>query len=1018
MAAPAAGGEPAAYVVARDISGEKRENSRTAESGDKYRQLSDLTLEGIAIHDRGMVVECNEMLLELTGLSRDEIIGENIEKFLVPQSGVDFRQITAKDKSELLEALLRKKEGGTLPVEIQVQSLHFQGREHQAISCRDISIRKKAIEELRKLHAAIDRSYSSVVITDKKGTIEYVNPAFTATTGYTMEEVVGQNPRILKTDLHDKRYYGELWRTILSGKVWEGEFLNRKKDGTEYWERAVISPVFDERKKITHFLAIKDDITDRKIASAALKQSEDRHRIVSELISDYVYRFEMDGESDFSLNWTSGAFEKITGYTVAEINTLGDKWLSIIHPSDRHKIVRQFSDNLADDAPLRTEYRIITKKGDIRWLSDYVQPIYDRVGNIRAILGAVQDITARKQAEEALRASEANMNLLLKVIPDHIFVFNRKGVFTNVFSNEKDTVFGAAERYIGRSYADFFPKKLTLLFSKHLEEAFATGDLQTFEYKSREDDDIKYFEARLVITGTDQIIAVLRDITEKKSADSALRKAMEVAEKANRSKSAFLANMSHEIRTPINAVLGFADLLFNQVQDPLQKNYLRSIISSGTTLMTLLNDILDLSKIEAGKMGLNPSKVDIGGILEEIRHIFALKANEKKIEYTIDMHALDPCLYEVDELRLRQILLNLVDNAIKFTDAGTVRVSAVSREIRTRNPGNLVNLEIKVEDSGIGIPEEYQDRIFKAFVQKDEQDKRKYGGTGLGLAITKRLVHLMGGKITLTSNPGAGSTFKVTLPKVATFRLPSLILRSREEEDAHVLKVDNKTIVVVEKDALRLRELKSVFRGSNNSLIEFDGVEYIGGSSLPTTPDLIIVSSIDTPEELLSARDHIRHIQALGTVPLVMLQPYDVREVSQLLPQDPLCTIIQKPVAADKFFEEVKRHLVPSGEEGDSWDLEQDTEPFTLEENQALVQQLEDELMPRWESTAISASFTEIEMFAEEIGEIAERYDNENLKIFSRQLMVHAHHFDIDNMHALLGGFPKLVDDLKKNKPA
>jgi PAS domain S-box-containing protein len=1017
MAAPDFDGRSAAYIVARHLAPRKTADLDIKERGDRYRQLSNLTSEGVVICNQGIAVECNDILLHLTGFSREEIIGGHIDNILVPESRVILEEPPAKERSEQLEAKLHIKGGGSLPVEIQVSQVRFQGVPAQAVSCRDISIRKQAMEDLRKLHAAIERSYSSIVITNKKGIIEYVNPAFTATTGYSLEEAIGQNPSMLKTDLHDRKYYGELWRTILSGKVWEGEFLNRKKDGTEYWERAVITPVFDDNKQITHFLAVKDDITDRKVASEALKQSEDKHRIVSELISDYVYRFEMDGESDFSLNWTSGAFEKITGYTEAEINTLGHRWLSIIHPFDREKIQRRYANNMSDATALRSEYRIITKSGDIRWLSDFVQPIYNSEGNVHAIMGAVQDITARKLAEEALRASEANMNLLLKVIPDHIFVFNREGIFTKVFGNERDTVFRAAESFVGQPYTDIFPKKLTALFDKHLKSAFETGELQTFEYKSDGIEDIVYFEARLITTGTEQVIAVLRDITEKKSADSALRRAMEAAEKANRSKSAFLANMSHEIRTPINAVLGFADLLHGQVQEPLQKSYLKSIISSGTTLMTLLNDILDLSKIEAGKMGINPTKVDLGGILEELKHIFALKANKKGIEYSIEMEARESCLYEVDELRLRQILLNLVDNAIKFTDSGMVRVSVRSREIHPKNNKRLVNLEIKVEDSGIGIPEEYQDKIFKAFVQKEEQDKRKYGGTGLGLAITKRIVHLMGGEITLDSTPEVGSTFTVIIPEVATYRLPSLILYTGEEEDMEVPHVHDKVIVIVEKDALRRRELKAAFRGAKNSFIEVDGVEYIDSRSLYPIPDLIIVSAIDTPEEVFSARKHLRDIQMIHDVPLLMLQPYDEQEVTKACPRDPLCMILQKPVKADRFFRAITAHLAHDGRDNDTRGAEH-AEPMAFEENQALIQQLENELMPRWESTAISASFTEIEMFAEEIGEIAERYDNKNLRLFSKQLMVHAHHFDIDNMHALLGGFPKLVDDLKKSKSA
>jgi signal transduction histidine kinase len=250
------------------------------------------------------------------------------------------------------------------------------------------------------------------------------------------------------------------------------------------------------------------------------------------------------------------------------------------------------------------------------------------------------------------------------------------------------------------------------------------------------------------------------------NAEVLMRKEKETQlEKANQTKSDFLANVSHEIRTPLNAVIGFSELLSTKISDKLQSGYLNAITIAGKKLLSLINDILDVSKLEAKKLKLHPVPVSLDSLFNEIHHLFNIKFQEKSLEFTAQI---DPALPEVlclDELRFRQILINLVDNAIKFTDTGHIRMIARPQPLQD-GPERFVHLLVQIEDTGIGIQPDKTDIIFESFQQESAGTSRKFGGTGLGLSICKQLITLMGGTISVTSTPGEGSRFDLSLPKV------------------------------------------------------------------------------------------------------------------------------------------------------------------------------------------------------------------------------------------------------------
>ncbi len=645
------------------------------ESEARLQTITNSARDAIIMMDpRGLITFWNPAAEKILGYRSDEALGQELHQLLSPErfrpafhaAHPNFLRTgegAAVGKTRELAAC--HKDGREIQVALSLSAVEIKGGWHAVGMIRDITAQKAAEEKMRLQSTALEATVNSVVITDTLGTIEWVNPAFCRITGYTFEEAIGQNPRVLKSGKQPTEYYTGMWRTITAGKNWTGEFINRRKDGTLYTESVSITPVKNESGQIAHFVAIKQDVT-------ALKQS------------------------------------------------MAD--LSLAHTELLNK-------NVALDEAL----------------------------------------------VEARAAAEA--------------------------------------------------------------------------------------------------------------------------------KSAFLSTMSHELRTPMNGVIGMASLLKDT--PPLtdeQMEYIDTITSSGDTLLTLINDVLDFSKIEANHMEIERFPFDVRRCIDETLDIVGVKAREKHLDLAAEIDSSVPPAILGDVVRLRQVLTNLLGNAIKFTAKGEVVV-----ELRCEPaPDGAHRLFFRVRDTGIGIPEDKIDRLFKLFSQMDSSTTRVYGGTGLGLAISQRLVGLMGGQIEVSSEPGAGSVFFFDFTTTGAEAIEPMDAKRIPQELA------DRSVLVVDDNETNRRIFSSQLSLGRCLTVEADsGSKALAWLKDHAWPDLIITDMLMPEMDGLDFTLNVRAMEAeqkiTPPVPVILVssggyQPSDPRTAKAHL-----TAALSKPLRQAQLLEAAAR---------------------------------------------------------------------------------------------------------------
>ena len=543
-----------------------------------------------------------------------------------------------------------------------------------------VTASKRAAERLARSEARISMQYTNalaaldlhsiVATTDVQGRILSANDKFCQVSGYSREELLGQDHILLNSGTHPHGFFKQMYRTLATGQPWQGEVCNRAKDGHLYWLQTTVTPFMGKDGKPTMYVAIRTDISGRKRTEQELRHSEERLQVATRSGGIGIWDWDLKTNT---LTWDDMMLA-LYGLQREGFSGAIDAWQAGIHPDDVEAQLLAMQAAIAGAGLFDSEFRVLHLDGSIRHLKANADVVRDAQGQALRMVGVSRDITASKQAEGNLR-DQANALALA--------------------NRELD------------------------LHQTHLEE--------------------------LVLVRTEE-----------------LKKSHDAAHAANRSKSEFLANMSHEIRTPMNGVIGMVDILQQTALSTEQARMLDTIHDSSMALLSILNDILDFSKIEAGKLEVESMPTHLREVAEGVAQLMLNVAGAKNAQISLFVDPALPTWVMSDPTRLRQVLFNLLGNALKFIPKGMGRALLHVHPIV--RPDGVACVQFSIIDNGIGMSEEVVAKLFQPFTQADASTARKFGGTGLGLSITQRLVELMHGRISVISTPGAGSEFTVEFP--------------------------------------------------------------------------------------------------------------------------------------------------------------------------------------------------------------------------------------------------------------
>ena len=753
----------------------------------------------------GVVTSWNKGAEAIFGYSAEEAIGQTLLQLIVPPQLVHeeeeiLRKVAAGETIQELETLRKRKDGHLLDVSASISPVRNERGLVIGVSktVRDISERKaneaKILElnanlehqvaertaELRELNVLLasvleSASEVSIIATDTAGTISIFNRGAENMLGYNADEMVGkQSPAIFHDADEVSRRGEELsleygvmvsgFRVFVHKPELEGAEVRQwtyvHKDGTSIQVNLAVTAIRDEQANLVGYLGIAVDVTLQKEAERRLAESLAAIRAVVDTAINPVITFHGDGR----VQTFNPAAQRAFGYSAEEMGN--HSLYELISPLNHDALQEEISGYL-DDSQTRHGKSLELAA---RHQSGEEFPIQLSIGSMPAqegtmLVGVMTDLSQQVALRQELLAARDQLMMAAEVAK--LGIWSWSPIDNCLHWNERmyelyDQPLALREQGLQFEHwlSRLHPEDATPTASK-LQMALQGADIFEATFRIiRRDGQVRYIQAGAQVERNGEgapvnVTGINLDITDQHEVEAHLRYAKEQADAANAAKSAFLANMSHEIRTPMNAVLGMLQLVQATDLTPRQLDYLRKAHGAAQSLLGLLNDILDYSKIEAGKLQLDLHTFELEPLMRDLAVILAGNQGQKDVEVMFD---LDPNLPESlngDSLRLQQVLINLAGNALKFTDHGQVVVSL--RQLAER--GNRVQLRIAVSDTGIGISEHQLERIFEGFTQAEASTTRRFGGTGLGLVICKRLIALMGGELQVSSRLGEGSRF-------------------------------------------------------------------------------------------------------------------------------------------------------------------------------------------------------------------------------------------------------------------
>jgi PAS domain S-box-containing protein len=612
-----------------------------------------------------------------------------------------------------------------------------------------------ADQQIKLLANVISQVNEAVIITDIYGVIQWVNEGFTKISGYVFEEVAGKKQtQIFYGALTDLNVAAKIDETYAKGGELVEELVKYKKNGEAFWVRLSLKPILNEEGVMTNYIIIESDITLRKQKELALKHSEEEKAIVLDNAQTLICLHDFDGNI-INVNATG---QQMSGYSKEEV--LGLNLSTILAPEDKEKF-NGYLTEIRNNGKASGSLKIITKDGQKRvWL--YQNTVYNSNGNDAYVIASAIDITESVKAQIEIEKQQHFIRQIIDNSPNIIFVMNEEGqivlanqAFGEYYTyNNKQTLY-ASELCKGED--DIFLSDVKDMLELNEGEMLRMeGDMAHLADPSNKawfSIIKKCFKEK---SGKKYVLGFGMDITGRIQVESDLIAANELVERSLKVKDQFISNMSHEIRTPLNAVIGFSDLLGDTKLSTDQREYINIVKTASQNLLALINNILDLSKIESKNLALESQPVDIAQIVFDAVKIMEQKARTKGIEVRANMPVSLPSKVLGDQLRLSQILFNLLGNAVKFTDHGFVEITC--KPVKGSDDSKNY-IAFTVKDTGIGVPVEKQQDIFERFTQANSDTQRLYGGTGLGLNIAKSIVDLHGGTLSMESAPGLGTTF-------------------------------------------------------------------------------------------------------------------------------------------------------------------------------------------------------------------------------------------------------------------
>ncbi len=623
------------------------------------------------------------------------------------------------------------------------------------ISHTNITDRKKAQKALEKhdefVQAILDNLPIGLAVNEfDSGNASYMNAKFSEIYGWSQEELTSVS-RFFELVYPDPDYRKKIMDRIISD-IQSGD-LNRMrwddisictKDKGNRWISAVNIPIFEQNIMVSTV----QDVTERKLMEMELRGSEEDYRRLFEEHSAIKLLIDPHTGKIMQSNHAAAAYY---GWTCAELGQMTIQQINTLPP----EMIKEEMEKARARKSICFEFKHRLADGSIRDVEVFSSTI--NMKGKELLHSRVHDITNRKQAEKALLESESKFRSYIKNAPHGIFIIDANANCLEVNATACVLTGYSEEELVGMNFNDLIIQECRKKADEKFTDLKNKGSASVELSFMRKDRTICWLRLDANKLSETRNLVFASDITEKKQVERSLINAKMIAEENNRMKSEFLANMSHELRTPLTAIIGFSDLLSMQHFGELntkQLEFVGHISKSGKHLLTVINDVLDLSKIEAGKMELECENFSVAELIDEVQKSLYPMAVRKGIEVSIINDSKESEVF-ADKLKLKQIMYNLLNNAIKFTpDNGLISVVV-------KRTGNTI--EVSVSDTGIGIPAHMREEIFDPFVQVDSSSKRKFGGTGLGLALTKRFVEMHNGKIWVESEEGKGSTFTFTL---------------------------------------------------------------------------------------------------------------------------------------------------------------------------------------------------------------------------------------------------------------